>query len=437
MQADMTNTAQPSVRRREIFGWAMFDFANSSYTTVIVTVAFSVYFTTLVAPGGRGDWLWGVGVMISNLIVLVAAPVVGALADGSGRKKQFLAGAWLVCVAGTAALWFAVPGAVVLALALFVLSNTAYAMGETLVGGFLPEISTPKNVGRISGLGWGLGYFGGLACLLLIRPLMAGDFVPANLASLRLVWPLTAAFFFVAGIPTFVFLRERARRVEHASLAHFAAEGFRRLRATARSIGRFSELVKFLSFFFIYCCGLMTVITFAGIYSRKTLAFSANELIVLFLVLQIFSAAGALGGGPLQDRLGSRRTLQWILVLWILVCLGGAAATTKTAFWFVAMAAGLGIGSLQAASRGLVGLFSPKDKSGEFFGFWGLAMRGAYALGPFIFGSVSLTTGSQRVAVLITAGFFIVGWIGLLYVDEDRGRAAAEAWGDELAARAG
>jgi UMF1 family MFS transporter len=426
----MTSAAQPPVRKREIFGWAMFDFANSSYTTVIVTVAFSVYFTTLVAPGTRGDWLWGVGVMISNLIVLSTAPVVGALADGSGRKKHFLAGTWLLCVAGTAALWFAVPGAVILALALFVVSNVSFAMGEALVGGFLPEISTPRNVGRISGLGWGLGYFGGLACLLLIRPLLAGDFALDNLASLRLVWPVTAAFFFLAGIPTFVLLRERARRVEHRSLAHFAAEGFRRLRTTGRSLQRFRELVKFLSIFFVYCCGLMTVIAFAGIYSRKTLAFTANELIVLFLVLQLFSAAGALGGGPLQDRLGSRRTLQWILVLWILVCLGGAAAATKTAFWFVAMGAGLGIGSLQAASRGLVGLFSPPDKSGEFFGFWGLAMRAAFALGPFVFGSISALTGSQRIAVLITATFFVIGWVGLLYVDEEKGRRAAETWAE-------
>ena len=406
----------------------MFDFANSSYTTVIVTVAFSVYFTTLVAPGGRGDWLWGMGLMISNLIVLAAAPVAGALADGSGRKKHFLAATWLLCVAGTALLWFAVPGAVALALTLFVVSNVAFAMGETLVGGFLPEISTPENVGRISGLGWGLGYFGGLACLILIRPLMAGDFVSENLASLRLIWPLTAAFFLLAGIPTFVFLRERAPRVRHRSLADFAAEGFRRLRATGRSIRSFSELVKFLCVFFVYSCGLMTVISFAGIYSRKTLAFTAGELVVLFLVLQIFSAAGAFGGGPLQDKLGSRRTLQWVLVLWILVCLGAAATTTKTGFWFVAMGAGLGIGSLSAASRGLVGLFSPQDKSGEFFGFWGLALRGAFALGPFLFGSMSLWTGSQRAAVLITTAFFVAGWIGLLYVDEERGRAAAEAW---------
>ncbi len=431
----MSRPSQPPVRKREIFGWAMFDFANSSYTTVIVTVAFSVYFTTLVAPGGRGDWLWGLGVLISNLAVLASAPLVGALADGSGRKKAFLAAAWLMCVVGTGLLWFAGPGQVALALALFVVSNVAYAMGESLVGGFLPEISNPRNVGRISGFGWGLGYFGGLACLLLVRPLLAGDFVVANLDNLRLVWPLTAAFFFAAGIPTFLFLRERAPRVAHRSLGQFAAEGVARLRATASALGHFRQLARFLVVFFIYSCGLMTVIAFAGIYSKKTLAFTANELVILFLVLQITSAAGAFAGGPVQDRLGSRRTLQWVLVLWIVVCAGAAAVTTKTGFWYIALASGLGIGSLQAASRGLVGLFSPVAKSGEFFGFWGLAMRAAYALGPFAFGSISALTGSQRTAVLITAVFFIGGWIGLLFIDEREGRVAAEAW-DARAAEA-
>ena len=148
---------------REVFGWAMFDFANSSYTTVIVTVAFSVYFTSSVAPPERADLLWGLAVGISNILVLLTAPLIGAAADDSGRKKPFLAATYLICVAGTAALYFVTPGSVVAGITLFVLSNIAYAHGENLVGAFLPEISTADTAGRISGLGWGLGYFGGLA----------------------------------------------------------------------------------------------------------------------------------------------------------------------------------------------------------------------------------------------------------------------------------
>ena len=211
---------EPStVKRREIFGWAMFDFANSSYTTIIVTVAFSIYFTKLVAPGAKADWWWGtIGIGISNLLVMVTAPIVGAVADDSGRKKLFLFCSYLLCVLGTMALYFVTPGALGLALVLFIISNLAYSYGENFAGAFLPEISTPANIGKISGFGWGLGYFGGLACLLLIQPLLADGFTESNLHNLRRVWPLTGLFFAVAGVPTFLFLRERAERGPARSL---------------------------------------------------------------------------------------------------------------------------------------------------------------------------------------------------------------------------
>src|SRR5690606_18852038 len=172
--------APPPVTRREIVSWAMFDFANSSYTTVIVTVAYSVFFTRLVAAGPDADLWWGRGVLIANLIVLLLSPLVGAIADESGRKKHFLAASWLVCVAGTAALVAVGPGDIALGLALFVLSNIAFSFGENFAASFLPEISTPATVGRISGFGWGLGYFGGLASLLLIRSRIEGGFVESN-----------------------------------------------------------------------------------------------------------------------------------------------------------------------------------------------------------------------------------------------------------------
>lgn len=418
----------PPPTRREIFGWAMFDFANSSYTTIIITVAFSVYFTTLVVPGGRGDFLWGLGLTASNLAIILTAPVMGAIADGAGRKKQFLAGTWVLCVAGTAALFFVQPGNVALALILFVVSNLGYALGETLSSAFLPEISTPENVGRISGAGWGLGYLGGLASLLLVRPLLAGGFVAGNVDNLRRVWVVTAIFFLLAALPTFLLLKERAERPRRTSPRRLAENGLRRMAATARDFKSFTELARFLGVYFAYACGLMTVISFSGVFAAKTLGFSGDELIVLFLLLQITSSAGALVGGWLQDRIGSRNTIRLILVVWIGVCIAVYSAHTKGAFWIAALVAGLALGSLMATSRALVGLLSPVSKSGEIFGFWGLTMRAAYAVGPAMFGGISAATGSQRIAVLSTVGWFALGLLGMQWVDEERGRRAAESW---------
>ncbi len=428
----------PPVRPREIFSWAMFDFANSSYTTIIVTVAYGVFFSKLIAPEGRGDALWGSAIALANLFVLLLSPMVGAVADDSGRKKQFLFVTYATCVVGTALLWFVTPGHAALGLALFVLSFVGFSFGENLTAAFLPEISKPETIGKISGLGWGLGYFGGLGSLLLVRPLLKDGFVLSNLSNLRLAWLATAVFFLIAAVPTFMFLKERAPRGP-GSLGSYVRAGFGRVAETARSIRRFSELGRFLTVFFVYSCGLSSVFAFAGIYAERTLGFTSDELIVLFILLQLSAAAGAFLFGYIQDRIGATATIRLTLVLWVIVCLGSwlcgggpgvvfAGLTGKQLFWGVAMLSGAGIGSLQSASRGLVGLFAPVEKSGEFFGFWGLAGKSAYMIGPFLFGLISASTGSQRTAMLSTATFFLLGLVGMQFVSERRGRAAVVAW---------
>jgi UMF1 family MFS transporter len=418
----------PPVRPREIVSWAMFDFANSGYTTLIVTVAFSIYFTKLVAPGGNADFLWGLAIQISNLVVIVMAPPIGAMADDTGRKKLFLAGTYVLCVAGTAALWTVTPGLAILGVVLFIVSNIGFSLGENLASSFLPEISTPANIGRISGFGWGLGYLGGLTCLGLTWPLLSGGFVLDNLASLRAIWLVTAAFFLVAALPTFLFLYERAPRSPARPLVSYVRGSFSRLATTVRSLRHFAELARFLVIFFVFSCGLSTVIAFASIYAERTVGFGPGELIGLFMALQISSAGGAFLFGWIQDTIGARRTIQITLALWVLVSAGAALTTTKGMFWIVALCAGLGIGSAQSASRALVGLFSPVGKSGEFFAFWGLAGKGAFALGPLVFGLISSFTGSQRLAIAANGAFFIVALVAMSWVDEQRGRAAAETW---------
>lgn len=430
---------KPPVTRREVVSWAMFDFANSSYTTIIITVAFSVYFTKFVAAGADADWLWGLAIWITNALVLLMAPVIGAIADGSGRKKQFLFLSYVLCVAGTAGLYFAVPGAVPLAMALLVISNVGFVAGENFAGAFLPELSTPDNVGRISAIGWGIGYFGGLASLLLVRPLLAGlNLEPTELTTaantelfgeVRLAWVVTAAFFAVAAIPTFAFLRERAPRGGEP-LWSYVSVGFARLRRTAREVGRFRQLRRFLSVYFVYHAGLTVVIAFAGIIYERTFGFTASELITLFIALQFASAGGAWAFGFIQDRLGSRLTIQLVLMIWVASCVGIFFASNRSHYWGIALLAGIGIGALQTASRALVGLMSPPAKAGEFFGFLGMVSRAAYATGPLIFGRIASATGSHRTAMLTLSLLFVGGLLGMFAVDESEGRRAAEEWVD-------
>jgi|CXWL01.1.fsa_nt_gi UMF1 family MFS transporter len=418
----------PPVRRREIFGWAMFDFANSSYTTVILTVAFGVFFSKLVAPEGKGDALWGTALAVSNLIVMVASTIVGAVADGAAKKKAFLFVTYLGCVGATASLSLVGPGQVTLALILVILSNIAFSLGENLTASFLPELSTPRNIGKISGLGWGLGYIGGILSVFAIKPLLAGGFVVENLANLRQAWMVTAAFFLVAGAITFVLVRERAEPTPGVSWLGHAREGFGRIRATLAEIRHFRELTRFLTAFFCYQAGLSSVFVFAGLYAEKTLEFTSSELVWLFIVLNLSGALGAIGFGFVQDALGALRTVRWTLLFWVVVTVGAFLCQTKGQFWIVGTCAGLGMGSLQSASRALVGLFSPVKKTAEFFGFWGLAGKGAYVVGLPVFGWLSTLTGNQRIAILSTAGFFLLGFLLIGRVNEAAGRQAAAEW---------
>lgn len=413
----------------------MFDFANSSYTTVIVTFAFSIYFTRLIAAGPQADLWWGRGLAFSNAVVLLLAPFLGAIADESGRKKQFLFATYVLCVAATAMLWWVEPGEIGLALLLFVVSNVAFSFGENFAAAFLPEISTPRNVGRISGFGWGLGYLGGLLSLALVFPFVRHGFTIEQLDRLRWSWPVTAAFFLLAGLPTFLILRERAERRSHPFL-EYARSGLGRLVTTLRAVGHFRELAKFLLIFWLYSIGLTSIIAFVSVYAERTVGLTVPELLVLLLVLQVASTLGAVGFGFLQDRTGARRTIQLALGIWIVVSALVVTSSDKRVFWAAALLAGLGIGSLQSASRALVAAFSPPSKSGEFFGLWGLGGKAAYALGPLIFGWVSSVTGSQPTAALVNGAFFLLGALGMFGIDERAGVRAAASWREQEGLRA-
>jgi MFS transporter, UMF1 family len=415
--------------KKEIFSWCMFDFANSSFTTIIITVVFSVYFVEIVAlRSPAAGFLWSLGNLISQGLVLVSAPLMGAIADFSGAKKKFLFASYAVCVVFTASLYFTGPGQVVPALILLAIANYAYSSGENLIASFLPEIARPQDMGKISGFGWAFGYVGGLVSLLICYPFIQGGFNLANERSVRNSCLVTAGFFLLAGVPTFLGLRERKQSQALPPGSNYLNVGFQRVYDTFQHVRMFRELFKFLIIFCVYNCGVTIVVYFASIYATQEVRLSPAELVVFFLITQVSASIGAFIFGILQDRVGAKNTIYMTLSLWVGVIIGAYGSTGKTTFYVVGNLAGMGLGSSQSAARALVGLFSPRAKSAEFFGFWGLFWKLSTALGPFVFGSLSSLTGSMRFAILVTGVFFVIGLAGLPFVNEQRGVAAADEY---------
>jgi len=411
----------------------MFDFANSGYTTVVLTAVFNAYFVGVVAGDGpdhdgSATLLWTIATSITNVLVLLSAPVIGAIADHGARKKQFLVVTALGCVAFTAMLALVGPGDIALAMLLLVCSAFMFHTGEDLIAGFLPEIASEHDMGRISGYGWSLGYFGGMLvlglCLVYVSLAQAHGESAAQYVPVTML--ITAAAFALAAMPTFLWLRERAVPQPLPSVQEALRIGFRRVRETLVHARRYRDLFRFLITLSVYYCGIYTVIVLAAVYAQQVMGFDTRETILMILVVNITAAAGAFGFGHVQDRFGSVPTLAATLLIWIAALVLSFVIETRAGFWVVANLVGIALGSSQSAGRALVGLLSPPERGAEFFGLWGLAGKLASVVGPLSYGAVAYAShGNHRLALLTTAVFFVAGLLLLLTVNERRGRAAA------------
>ena len=424
------NTSEP-VTRRERFAWCMYDFANSGYTTVILTAIFNAYFVGVIAAEqGSGDatLLWTLAMAAANALVLISAPVVGAIADYSGAKKRFLTVTTIGCVVFTALLYFAGPGDIALAVVLVILATFMFASGENLIAAFLPEISMPQTIGRLSGYGWALGYLGGLLALVLClayvtyaekQGIEAAQYVPVtNL--------IVAVLFALAALPTLLWLRERATVAESFDSAHIVRQGFSRLRTTLREARLHIDLFRFLLALTTYYAGIHIVIVLAAVYAQEVMGFKTQDTIILIMVVNVTAAIGAFLFGHLQDRIGSLRCIAITLLIWIAAIGCAYFADDKLLFWVAANLIGTALGGAQSAGRALVGQFTPAGRQGEFFGLWGLATKLSAIIGPLTYGGmVYLFAGDHRIALLSTLGFFVLGLAMLSAVNEQRGREAA------------
>ncbi|MCP3979884.1 MAG: MFS transporter [bacterium] len=400
----------------------MFDFANSAYTTLISTVAYSVYFRQAVvhADDNRGDFLWGVTQVAVHLILILSAPVFGALADYSGRKKRFLLLTTIQTVIACAALFFVTPGSVALGMALVIVGTVGFEGGYVFYNAFLPEVSTPKTIGRISGLSWGTGFIGGLLALTACGPLLAlplirpgGALDPVAVQNRRWSFVIVALFFAIFSVPTFVFLRERGRRRSEISPLGYVKAGFVRVRETLSHLKQHRQAAKFVLAALFFSGGIDAVIKFSAIYANVTFQIEGMELYLLFCFTNIVAVPGTIFFGRLADRIGGRKALMLTLVLWCALLFLGALATHKIGFWIMAAGVASAMGSTQAVGRSFMAQLSPASRESEFFGFYVLCNKVGSILALLAFSVVSSTSGNQRWAVLSVLPFFLMGLVVL------------------------
>jgi len=431
--------------RREIWGWGLYDLANSPFATTILAVIFNRYFVEVLAGGEEGVavTIFGRSLQVPGvtfftytlaaamLLVAVLAPVLGAIADSAGSKKKFLAFFCYLGVGATALLYFAHEGQYWRGALFFLVAQIGFAAGNVFYNAFLPEISTPRNIGWISGFGFTLGYLGGALLLainlaMLSYPQWLGfdePFTPRDtFLSVAIWWGVLA-------IPTFLWLKERKPADPLPAGTNYWRVGTTRVRTTLRNIRRYRELTKFLLAFLIYNDGIQTVIIVAAVYVDQVLGMTQGEVVTLFLVIQATAFVGALLLGAISDRFGHKRTIVLTLIFWTMVAVWGYflgfTGDPRSEVWALGVVVGMILGGSQSASRALQGVFTPEENSAEFFAFYGIAGKFASVLGPLVYGSVYALIGI-RSAILSLAVFFVVGLLILLTVDEREGMRQAE-----------
>ncbi|MGH7544906.1 MAG: MFS transporter [Gemmatimonadota bacterium] len=403
-----------TLNRRWVAAWAMYDFANSVYPAVIQATVFSVYFATVIVgnEAGLGDLWWGRVMSASMLFVALSSPILGSVADRAGvRKKMLMAYAYL-CIACVALFTKIEPGMIVLGWALATLANIGFEGSLVYYNAYLPDIAPRDRQGWVSGLGFGVGYASSALGLLAALPLvLRGRF--------DLTWLFVAAFFAVFSLPTFLGLpRDPPGRCTVLRAAWEGITGFRRI---AGDVFRLRDVRRFLLAFFVYIDGVNTTIFFASIYAATTLGFAQQELIFLFLVVQLSALAGAFLLAKPTDAWGPKRVIDLTLVLWTVIAVAAFFVQSKTTFFGIAVLAGTGLGAVQAASRAFMSALTPDGKEAEMFGFYAFCGKSSSIIGPLVFGMISVATGgNQRLAVLVVGSFFLIGLALLQRVRDPR-----------------
>lgn len=406
--------AQPSPKSKwltkDVFNWSLFDFANSTFATIIVAFVYAIYFKKVVAYNEPvADFYWSSAINISMIMVAVLSPLLGAASDYYSTKKRYLAFFTFLCIISTGLLYFVTEGMIAAGMILFILANTGFQAGLGFYDAFIKEISASENYNKVSSFGYAIGYLGSLASLAAVIILQDTP---------RLTFIACAVMFLVFSLPIFIFVKENKASISSDN-TNFLKTGFKRISDTFHHFKNYRNIRLFLFSYFLYIDGVNTIIFFSANYAQTTLNFSVPDLILFFIIVQVTALLGSFIFGWIADKYGTKNTLIYIIISWAVLTLTVYFANDKTTFLIIGAFAGTFLGSSQALSRSFFGKLIPFEKKTEFYGFYSLFEKTSTILGPLTFGLISWLTGNQRFAVLSIILFFIAGIILLRNVKEN------------------
>ena len=426
--------------KKTIFGWCMYDWANSAYITTAAVALLPNYFAQAVVGEAGVDIfgmnmsataLWGFMLGGAAFLVFLFAPVLGAIADFSSAKRRFLASFAYMGSLFATMLYFCKSGDVGLTIALFMGTQVCFVAGNVFYDAFLPQIASEDKLDSVSAKGYAFGYVGGSLQFAIALGLVAMQKTPEDQAmAARIGMAMTGIWWAGWTLLTMKYLKEvkipyqlpEAYRNRPKSLAYLAL-GISRTVATAKRVGRFKHLTLFLVAYMIYNDGIHTVTSMATIYGTEELRLSTTALMVTLLLVQVVAIGGALIFSRIANRIGAKRAVMCALVLWSGVVTYGYFIHTATEFFVLGIIVGVVLGGTQALSRSFYGAMIPEQASAEFYGFYSVFSKFSSIWGPVTFGFIKQITGSARLAIISLMIFFIVGLILLGFVDETKAKA--------------
>ena len=426
-EAGFSQHAPAGADRLGVFSWCLYDWANSAFSSVVTTFIFATYFTEAVAGSSTsGTAQWGRTLGVCGLLIAILSPIFGAVGDRGGRRKPWLAVFTLLCVIGTSLLWFIgpSPGHALWALILFAAATLGFEFATVFYNAMLPDIASENYLGRVSGWGWGLGYLGGLLCLVIaLLVFVQAEQPPFGLdrpssEHIRATNLLVAAWYALFSLPLFLWTADRPS--QGRTLRAAVQEGLRTLAGTLRNVRRYRGVVRFLVAHMVYADGLVTLFAFGGIYAAGTFGMDFSEVIRFGIALNVTAGIGAALFAWVDDRAGSKPTILIALACLVGLGAGGVLAESKQTFWLFGVAMGVFVGPAQAASRSLMARLAPRDLQAEMFGLFALSGKATTFLGPLLLGTVTETFQSQRAGMATVLCFFLAGLLLLLPVQEPR-----------------